>query len=305
MLLLKLSMALATSSKFQTATTAELETTTSRLIRQLQTVRPDALADVNAEEMNIPAFSVHMDKTYENQDCGTDAAHIRSGGYRLSDIVRAVPGCCNHIDRFRDTIGFEYYQKKGPEWFDEAQRLISSSRKNHSMKNIDLFDAALLLKIVQQRHHDVKDLPDEKAIVVHLRLGDGINGPNCWNDMNDCYGDAYRYALPQSYYVPMMKKLPPAEKGYHIVLITSNHNTVHRKKRDADNIMKWSHLYLREVWNFFTHYGYPIHVRKGCNADVDITYMSSAHTFIQGGGGFSALAALAVKKKQYGCYSRG
>ena len=56
----------------------------------------------------------------------------------------------------------------------------------------------------------MKHIPLSKDAIFHLRVGDGLDGPDCWNNAGDCFTFWKRkYALPEKYYdcvIPILKK---------------------------------------------------------------------------------------------------
>lgn len=202
--------------------------------------------------------------------------------YRLGDALKRThdaPGCKD----FPGTVACAYLQ---------ATAKIS--------------DMAVLFGILSRRRQT--DLPGEKDIVVHMRIGDGIQGPDCWHNANDCFSwvetrtGKLLYALPKAYYAAVLPRMPKAAEGYRVVLVGAvGHNTRHAPVgADASghqNVVKetaWSRAYVRNMVRFFEYTGYKVELREDHDPDTDFVYMSRASTFVQGGGGYSGLIAQMV-----------
>jgi hypothetical protein len=191
--------------------------------------------------------------------------------YRLGDIVkREYPGegpdtmgvACS---KFPASIGCAY----------ETQTSLKG-------------DIATLVKAVQEREQ--ADVPAPKAILVHLRVGDGIKGPDCWHKAGDCFaypsgGETYLYALSEAYYTGLVR-MPLASDGFHIEIVGA----------PGHNISKWNRSYLHDAIKYFEAKGYKVILRGVHDPDTDFTYMARAVTFVQGGGGYSGLVAQIVAK---------
>ena len=200
--------------------------------------------------------------------------------YRLGDAVKRRPGAPG-CRTFPGSIACMYTR---------ATALVS--------------DMTALLHIVRQRQQS--DMPDEKSVVIHMRIGDGIQGPDCWHEASDCFHNLepgtgrLLYALPGAYYAELLPMLPKAKDGYGIVLVAAtahNNRGGHAQDPTGQIVLKetlWSHKYLREAVNFFEDKGYTVRLREAFDPDVDFTFMAMAHKFVQGGGGFSGLIAQLV-----------
>ena len=141
---------------------------------------------------------------------------------------------------------------------------------------------------------------------VHLRLGDGLGGADCWTNAKHCkrthqlcYGDVCDYrddyilrknyglpnivtrvtympkALPRVYYDAIM---PPT--ALPLVLVTGTFRST-----GLDD------AYIQGAIRYWQNRSYNVSVRAGRDADSDFEYMASAAYFVQGGGGFSGYIA--------------
>jgi hypothetical protein len=200
--------------------------------------------------------------------------------YRLGDVVKrrpTAPGCA----RFPNTIACAY----------EASQAQAS-------------DMSTLLRIVQARKQT--DVPSAQSVVVHVRIGDGIKGPDCWHHSGDCFsnfgdgddkGKVFLYALSQQYYTALLSRIPA---GHDIILVgAAGHSTRHGLfgfgKHAVQKEMRWSDSYVHNAIHFFEKHGFKVRARQGADPDTDFTFMAMARTFVQGGGGYSGLIAQMVK----------
>ena len=165
-------------------------------------------------------------------------------------------------------------------------------------------DMPALLRVVRQRQQP--DVPGEKSIVIHMRVGDGVQGPDCWHKASDCFRNfepgvgRLLYALPGAYYAELLPALPRATDGYDIVLVGAaahNNRGGHAHDPSGQIVLKetgWSRDYLSKAAAFFEAGGYSVRLREAFDPDTDFTFMAMAHMFVQGGGGFSGLVAQLV-----------
>jgi hypothetical protein len=160
----------------------------------------------------------------------------------------------------------------------------------------DRFLFPQFINVMQQSTRRPKILPDEKTVVIHLRTGDGLNGPDCWNNVHDCRISHTIYALPKKYYDLLLPQIPAAKDGYRIELVTEFHEA--ENKRSSDLKLR-EEKYVNNVVEYFDRLGYSTALRFNKGADEDLIYMGSSHFFIQAGGGYSGLAAGIVEAKQH------
>jgi hypothetical protein len=138
---------------------------------------------------------------------------------------------------------------------------------------------------------------------------------DCWERADDCFSyyepqvGRLLYTLPRQYYARVLPHMPPAADGYDVVLVGAiGHNTrsilpdtrivpgVTPSKAAAvvRQETEWSEIYVQKVKGFFEARGYTTRVRKERDPDTDFTFLARAHTFVQGGGGYSGLVARLV-----------
>jgi hypothetical protein len=140
-----------------------------------------------------------------------------------------------------------------------------------------------------------------QATVVHARTGDALRGPNCWNTETDCLAGCWckshgqytyncpptnctrqPYAFSKHYYNSIT---PPA--GRQLIIIHGNHKVL-SYNRDIH--------YITQMVDYWEKRGYTVKTLHSIDADRDIMLMARAPVFVQSGGGYSGLAALANTK---------
>ena len=146
------------------------------------------------------------------------------------------------------------------------------------------------------------------ATLVHVRLGDSLHGPDCWNHELDCAHGCWclknglnytdlgcndccskesircmrrPYVFPRSYYATIS---PPA--GQEIRIVAAHHKTA---SYERDN------RYIANMLAYWKMRGYTAHVTDEGSADRDLLLLARAPVLIQGGGGYSGLAARVSK----------
>ena len=156
-----------------------------------------------------------------------------------------------------------------------------------------------LVSIVQERSNT-------NVTAVHLRLGDGLGGSNCWADSaqckvdyQSCYEDVcdwndqyilrkrYGYPATKTHTVYMPKALPMTYYDalrpplqLPIVLVVGLFRTEGHEKE-----------YIKQAVQYWQNRGYNVSTRYNDNADEDFVYMASTAYFVQGGGGYSGYIA--------------
>jgi len=137
--------------------------------------------------------------------------------------------------------------------------------------------------------------------VVHVRTGDGLNGPDCFNRVSDCdvcsecfnphgfgeYPDTIMnatmtalYALPRTYYDNIH---PPRNQS--MLIVGGAHGAANAQRDRA---------YIRQLKMYFTLRGYVVRTQYAGAADDDFMLFARAHTLVQGGGGYGGLASRMV-----------
>jgi len=215
---------------------------------------------------------------------------FKSRGVTLDPSYRIADG----IKNFPDAAGCELYPNS----------LVCAYRKRTKLAE----SIPDLVAVLRERNASSTEYPPNNVVVLHLRLGDGLcakqdpdcrrwgnqnrdQEPDCWNDDRDCWvHPTYpftRYAYSKSYYVGIAKALDPSQRI--VILSSAGHWT--RTKDPRNGSSQVDALYRDNVVSFFQSHGFDVEIRSPRSPDDDFTYACFARTFIQGGGGFSALIA--------------
>ena len=203
--------------------------------------------------------------------------------YRIGDGVKfyeGAPGC----SEFPRSIVCEY-----------QKRTNLSNDVSTLMKVLSAFDA---------------ERPDDRTVVVHLRLGDGlcarydtpcrgtrIDTPSCWDRDSDCWIDksiSRQYAYSKHWYSHILEEIPA--NYTHVVIVSDKyHWTRITDPRNGD--FSVDDHYRERAEQFFAAGGYKIVPRQPKLPDEDFAFMCGAHVFIRGGGGLSELISQVVSQK--------
>jgi len=166
----------------------------------------------------------------------------------------------------------------------------------------------------------VPESTSSDVAVMHVRLGDVLDLGNCTRSistpedfsgvrekMAEVFEKGLRtvdrtqnwihnksYVFPRQYYEQAIEELP---KEVRTVVVMSGSMCSHTSPyliRDIGPVR--SLAWLSELRAFLEGKGFRVVLRKADTPDEDLAYMSSARTFIQGGGDFSGLIAELVAK---------
>jgi hypothetical protein len=200
--------------------------------------------------------------------------------YRLGDIVKGTVDPrldpCRLLAR---SIGCRY--------------LESRSGKNN---------ITTLRRLVTEQAADMPWLaPDSAAVYLHVRLGDAITGPDCFNNQANCRGSTSTgqlYAFPESCYNYDSFKARMANQTV-VIVGTREHNT---KDARHTKLVRWSGEYIHQLsaWLRSVHATPVVAVTDSldpASVDRDFVAMASASVFVAGGGGFSRLVAAVVRAR--------
>ena len=206
--------------------------------------------------------------------------------YRIGDgiaMYTGAPGC----DRFPNSIVCEYQHE--------------TSEPN---------DITALIRVLQKQPL-VDELPGEVVAFVHVRLGDGlcarhdfpcrgerIDEPDCWNDDRDCWFDknsiTKQYAYSKKWYSTVVEQLSLLHSIKQVVILGDKHHWTRTvDPRDGDYTI--DDKYLANMAKYFRRHGFLVQIREPSLPDEDFALLCSAKTFVQGGGGYSALIASVVE----------
>ena len=197
--------------------------------------------------------------------------------YRLGDVYRWADNnnliktsFYYHLEKFPDSIAANYIQ-----------------RTEFCYQEAILFD--LCLEKTEDRH-----LPPLNTLVVHLRIGDVIDGPGdiyssnthtveeyLTDSIDDLFsGYKHNYVKPLSYYQGVVNIIKV--RGYNVsevMLIGGFHKTLSSYKKSLQ--------YVSAVKRFFISAGFNVSTRIDYPADDDFLFMANATFFSPSGGGFS------------------
>lgn len=126
---------------------------------------------------------------------------------------------------------------------------------------------------------------------VHLRLGDVVTTPRCWEELCNATKHARNFVATKELYESIIADIP---KNDPVVFVGSPYH--HGTKEKIKNSL----LYLRKVICFFRHQGFEASY-NGDNTlpDDDFVLLTTAKTFVQGGGGFSMLVSMVASQRNH------
>lgn len=208
-----------------------------------------------------------IDEIPEREEC-----QLYSGNkmYRLGDMVvtchRFVEsGEKYHLKTFPDSIASEYMKK-------------SKRQKKYN----------ILADIVRERSNNTDDLPNDKDLIVHLRVGDVVedNLSNLSQILTN-----YSYNFLHNYTCPIRNiqdKISKSKQNFDkIILVAGSHK---------DILSPRSCKYIDVVKKYFENNGHIVELRLGKNPDDDFIFMSNAKYFIPScSGNYTLLVKKIVK----------
>jgi hypothetical protein len=211
--------------------------------------------------------------------------------YRLGDIIKSKKWRHQSSREIRSKEGIkmsslDYHLKHYPNSI--AVEYIS---RTDTERDLDV-----LYDIVRAR--TVPSLiPDKNTLVIHLRIGDVIDGSkfsidDFLDEDNEIMGVKYnkrgvQYVRPISFYKKIVQQIQnlPIKK---VILVGGFH---------IDGDHSKSLEYVKHIKNFFESHNYMVTERIDHDPDEDFIFMSNSTYFVQSGGGFSKLIADLVKNK--------
>ena len=235
--------------------------------------------------------------------------------YRIGDGIKQMPktaGC----ETYPDSILCDYLKQTDKKYNMRVLKNVvearTRARLQHQENSLDSNpDVARSAGII----------PERDAIVVHLRLGDGLcaqedphedaghcvrkdlvrDGPrDCWHNAGDCFKEA-NYAHPQEWYKGVIQALKhqnaTAPRKLYVVSESAHWTRTRIDPRNGnfsiddtyrDNFMRYMKQQGFDVYLYQSGEGTP---------DDDFIFMCMAHTFVQAGGGFSRLVAQIVRAR--------
>lgn len=232
--------------------------------------------------------ALELDRTTVEDEVSSSDDAIAWNEYRLADAIA----------KFSDAPGCEKY----------PDSIVCAYEKETAAPN----DITILARILERRAKPSLAL-DERTVLVHLRLGDGLcarvdercrgsrnSVPDCWNHDADCWSDpnsiTKQYAYSRDWYVSVLQRLSELQIVERILLIgDKRHWTRTLDPRGGNYTVDDS--YIENAASFFREAFPCVRILVSGNPDEDFALLSSAKYFVQGGGGFSALIAQIVKAR--------
>jgi len=190
--------------------------------------------------------------------------------YRIGDMVSTY-------SRFLDS-GEKYHLKTFP-----------NSIASEYMKKTKKFKKYnILADIVKERSNNTDDLPNDKDLIVHLRVGDVVEDNS--NNLSQILTN-YSYNFLHNYTCPIRNiqdKINKSKENFDkIILVAGSHK---------DILSPISCKYIDVVKKYFENNGHIVELRLGKNPDDDFIFMSNAKYFIPScSGNYTFLVKKIVK----------
>jgi hypothetical protein len=190
--------------------------------------------------------------------------------YRIGDMVSTY-------SRFLDS-GEKYHLKTFP-----------NSIASEYMKKTKKFKKYnILADIVRDRSNNTDDLPNDKDLIVHLRVGDVVEDNS--NNLSQILTN-YSYNFLHNYTCPIRNiqdKINKSKENFDkIILVAGSHK---------DILSPRSCKYIDVVKKYFENNGHIVELRLGKNPDDDFIFMSNAKYFIPScSGNYTLLVKKIVK----------
>ena len=199
--------------------------------------------------------------------------------YRFSDIFREWSSASRgtkyrieFMDKFPNTLGTKYLKKY---------------KKNKDFKTLnEIIDSEYVPKL--------KEVPDKKTIVVHLRIGDVI-----LKKKNKVPGKKYHvydilikpwftYGWQPKKYDNLAQYLSKKHGNCKVIIIFGAH--FNENKEISED-------YVNDISTIFEDKGFKVEKKHTGDPDMDFSYMSQAKIWVPGGGGFANLITDNLKFK--------
>ena len=177
-----------------------------------------------------------------------------------------------------------------------------------------LLDLDALMRVLEQieRQNPLWVSHSTDTALVHLRLGDGLCAqhdplcrgqrtgvPDCWESDEDCFVNpdsvTKQYAFSRRWYRHIFVLLETLRVRHVIIIGDKYHWTRTADPRKGEYGV--DDTYVANVASEFRSHHFSVSVREPTTPDEDFVRMCSAKTFVQGGGGYSALIASVVESR--------
>ena len=180
-------------------------------------------------------------------------------GYRLGDIIK---GYFLHTKNYKylNMIKKRLPNSIGACYIKETEKIKNVEDKKNNFK--------ILNKIIELKSKNM-ELPNEKDIVIHLRIGDIIKN----------YGTNNKYDF--SLNLNELEKILREHQDNKVILVYGSHKkNIDKKKNDE---------YLEKVRQMLNKYNIIYEEKNSGNPDNDFIFMANSKRFIKSGGGFSKI----------------
>ena len=194
-------------------------------------------------------------------------------GYRLADIF-----ACWSNKKYENSQ-HEYYNSIPEKYPNSIGAEYVLRNKPMKKKNF-----LILNQIIDDKFSNyLTDLPTQKDIVLHLRIGDAIKG------YNEKY-DSFDYLKDYPIKIESLARNIQIFKNKRVVIFYGNH---------LHNIdLTPTKIYLQKVRDLFKIHDIKYIEKNSSNPDKDFLYMINSKTFVKSGGGYSTLIANNVKQRK-------
>ena len=157
-----------------------------------------------------------------------------------------------------------------------------------------------LVDICVRRSHEENIDTQQIDTVIHVRLGDTVRGPRCWETQCN------PYILPVVRYSRLKNVL---EVNTSIVLVAWEHHIRHHSEQQPEsgkNYMNLSQTYLSKMAQYLVSLGFRVTIKSSNFPDSDFLYMCNAKTYIQSSqSGFGKIIREVVSKRGNVVYKIG
>ena len=208
-----------------------------------------------------------IDEIPERKECDLYSGYKL---YRIGDMVatihRFLPiGEKYHLEKFPDSIASEYM------------------KKTKQLKKYNI-----LADIVRERSKKTTDLPKNKDLIVHLRVGDVVEE---FSTKLSQILISYSYRLHHNYTCPIRNihdKIAKSKENFDkIILVAGSHK---------DMLTPKSCKYIDVIKKYFENNGHTVELRLGKPPDDDFIFMTNSKYFIPScSGNYTLLVKKIVK----------
>lgn len=199
--------------------------------------------------------------------------------YRLGDVLKNLYDNVDkyHLQQYPNSIAASYLKRV-------------NMVKPPNVSNLKYLDKKIKLQIIEKIIEDMLKkkksdflLPTPKDLVVHVRIGDVLEGVSCNFDTilkEGClYGNNINYIKPLSYYENICKYLKNKNISVdNLYIVAGTHFNIS---------LDVSCRYLNAIKNIFEKNNFITQLRINNHPDDDFVFMTKAKYFVTSGGAFS------------------